>query len=245
MSKIKFILLLFVISITQAQQTEHKKAELVFRCENSCSSYNSIMENTIKLTDKGEITSQFVVIRIFSKEKLEFALSDTTMDPLLVSQWINKVYNFPLSRIIIMRSDEDLQNRQDKAITELWTVSEDKKFPSFVESLTAEQICLKALDKKNQTAEGIKSYNSKTKKLISDLEKNSKQVGWIIGYYFKKPNPMMKRRLLNLKNLISKNKSVSGQYVIKLVKWTGEYSINEVEPKYPRVFIITNKNCQN
>jgi hypothetical protein len=85
-----------------------------------------------------------------------------------------------------------------------------------------------------------RSYQAALQKLSAKLRANPGAVGVVVGYYYKQPSLMMKRRLRGVQKMLERSGLSPERYFVRLAPWTGEQAIDpsDPEPKYPRLFVM-------
>jgi hypothetical protein len=198
------------------------------------------MERTLDLTQDGSVTAETVAVRVCSKESMPVALSTAAMNPFSIAKWLNDVYNHPPERILFLRSEDCLGSNPKVAATELWTVPKGAALPASVESLKASQVRLEAVGKKDLSAEGARGYKTAVQELTAKLKAKPGATGVVLGYYYKQPSSVMKRRLRAVRELLGQSGLPQDRYCVRLAAWTGERSVDppDPEPKYPSLFVV-------
>lgn len=216
------------------------EAKLVHRCEEGCSGYDSIMERTLDLTQEGAVRAGTVAVRVCSKEPMPLALSIAAMNPFKVAKWMNDVYNYPSDRVVFLRSEDCLGSKSRVAATELWAVPKGAALPAFIESIRSSQAHLETVGTKTLSADGTRNYRLAVKALTKKVRAAPETIGVVVGYYFKRPSPQLKRRVSAARRILEQSGLPRDRYSVRLMPWPGERSIDppEPEPEYPSIFIV-------
>ncbi len=233
-----FGLLLSFSASLLGQSTANTKAERIRRYERMGSGGDAIMEATLDLTHS---TSQPVdaVVRVCSQEPLPLALSIAAMSPFKVARWMNDVYNYSPDRILFLRSEDCLGSDPKVAATELWAVPKGATLPAAVESVKSSQVRSEPIGAdKNTATRGARNYRAAAQDLVAKLRARPEAVGIVLGYYYKQPSRVMKRKLREVQRTLKESGLSEGRYSVRLAPWTGEYGDDDPEPKYPSLFVV-------
>ncbi len=222
-----------------AQDDTKTQAARVRRYERMGSGGDAIMEATVDLV---HYTSQPIdaVVRVCSNEPMPLALSIAAMNPFIVARALNQGYNFSLERILFLRSEDCLGSDPAVAATELWAVPKGAALPPFVESIKSSHTHLEILGTKDLLAAGTRNYRLAVRELTTKLRTAPEAMGVVVGYYYKNPSLMMRRRLREVRKMLEQSGLRQDRYFVRFIPWPGERSIDppEAEPKYPSVFVV-------
>lgn len=228
-------------SVLLRQDNTHPEARLVNRCESGCSSSNAVMEATIDLLHHLGQPPDMVAIRVCSKRAMPIALFIATTDPIYVTRWLATVHNYPTERVVFLRSEDCLGTNPAVAATELWAIPRGAALPTSVESVQANRVRSEVIGAdENTPARGARDYRAATQDLIRKLRARPNAVGIVLGYYYKRPSPIMRRRLREVRRLLERSGLPQNRYFVCFMPWQGEYGIDPPtsEPRYPSVSMI-------
>jgi hypothetical protein len=179
-----------------------------------------------------------LAMRVCTKEPMVLALSIAAMNPFKVAKWMHDVYNYPSERVVFLRSEDCLGSNPRVAATELWAVPTGAALPASVESIKSSQAHLETVGTKDLSPEGTHSYRAAAQELTAKLNAKPGAVGVVLGYYYKRPSPIMERRLREVCRLLEQNGLPQDRYFVRLAEWTGEYGHDDPEPQYPSLLIV-------
>lgn len=171
---------------------------------------------------------------------MPLALSIAAMNPFAVARALNLGYNFALERILFLRSQDCLGSKSAVAPTELWAIPKGAALPTFAESIKSSHAQLEILGTKTLLPNGTTNYRLAVRQLGTKLRAAPEAVGVVLGYYFKRPSPQMKRRVREVQKILEQSGLPRDRYSVRLMPWPGERSIDppEPEPKYPNVLVV-------
>jgi len=86
----------------------------------------------------------------------------------------------------------------------------------------------------------IKEMDFITWTCTTKLRAAPEAVGVVVGYYYKNPSLVMKRRLREVRKMLDESGLRQNRYFVRFVPWPGERSDDrpEAEPRYPSVFVV-------
>jgi hypothetical protein len=234
---IKVLLLLGLSFLSIADLQQGTQPVLIKRYEKGYS-LHSLEDNAAYVVDSAGRGGR-VVVRVCSKERLPFALSMAAADPFVISTILTVDYHLTPERILYVRSEDCLGPEPDVAATELWAIPDGASLPPSVESIRSSQVRSETIGTA-ATAEGTANYRAAVAELIKKLRVKPEAVGIVLGYYYRRPNTSMQRRLRDVRDLLEQSGLSQDRYRIRLMPWNSERSIDppEPEPKYPSLFII-------
>jgi hypothetical protein len=246
MKSIRILLSLIIglalpLSTLVAQEKTSPKAKLINRCEVGCSGPSAVMEATLDLLRSRGETPDAVAIRVCSKRMMPIALSIAATDPIYLTRWLASVHNYPPERVVFLRAEDCLGINPAVAATELWAVPRGAALPAAVESVRANQVRSEAISIEEKTpAKGTRDYRLAARELITKLRARPQAFGIVLGYYYRRPNLVMHRRLLEVRKLLEQSGLPRNRYFVSLAPWNGEYGVDppDPEPRYPSVYII-------
>ncbi len=223
------------------QGNTQPEAKLVKRCESGCSGSSSVMEATIDLLHYFGEPPDTVAIRVCTKEPMPVALSVAATDPIYLTRWLAQVHNYHSERVVFLRAENCIGNNPQVAATELWAIPKSAVLPASVESVRANLVQSESIGaNKNTATRGASNYRAAAQKLIAKLRVRPNAVGIVLGYYYKRPTPIMQRRLREVRRLLEQSGLPQDRYLVRLASWNGEYGIDppDPEPRYPSVSIV-------
>lgn len=224
------------VSLSQEQESIQSGAKLVQRYERRCG-YSCAQELAIDLGVNASKSSDVVAVRFCSKEQLPLALSTSAAAYGYVISILTDSYGYTPERIIFLRSEGCLGPAPVVTATEFWAIPQGAPLPASVESVKSSQVRVDSLGMKGLIG-NARSYKAALQKLPARLRANPDAVGIVLGYYYKQPNPLMKRRLREVQRRLKENGLSADRYSVRLAPWTGEYGDDDSEPTYPSVFVI-------
>ncbi len=235
--KVLLLLCLFFLSAADVCG-QSIQPSLIHRYEKGYS-LHSLEDNAAYLADSAG-SDGAVVVRVCSKERMPLALSLAAADPLIVATILKVDYDFTPERVLFLRSEDCLGSDLAVAATELWAVPEGAVLPTSVESVRSDQVRLESIGTKDELGKGARDYQAATRKLIAELHEKPDAAGVVLGYYYKKPSPVMERRLREVRKLLEQSGLPQDRYCVRLAAWTGERSVDppDPEPKYPSLFVV-------
>lgn len=229
-------LLLYSSGSLLGQDASEIGAQRIDRYEGGAS-FDEIMEANWRLSRYINNANDRAAVRVCSKEPLPVALSIAAMNPFRVAKALEG-YNFSPERVMFLRSEDCRSNNPLVAATELWIVPTGATLPASVESIKASQAHLETVGKKDLLSEGARNYRAATQELTTKLYAKPGAVGVVLGYYYKQPSRIMKRRLREVCKLLEQSGLPKDRYFVRLAPWTGEYSDDDPEPKYPSLLVV-------
>jgi len=232
--------LLLFSSVSLGQGSTKPEAVRMRRYERNGSGFDEITEANYELTRRLDTSNDLAVVRICSRESMSLALSIAAMNPFTVARALNQGYNFSLERMLFLRSEDCLGSDPAVSATELWAVPKGAALPPFVESIKSSHAHLEILGTKDLLAAGTRNYRLAVKELTTKLRAAPEAVGVVVGYYYKNPSLVMKRRLREVRKILDQSGLRQDRYFVRFVPWPGERSDDrpEPEPRYPSVFVV-------
>jgi hypothetical protein len=233
--------LVITAGILLGQENTPPDAKLVHRCESGCSGSSAVMEASLDLLHYFGEPPERVAIRVCSKEPLPMALCVAATDPIYLTQWLATVHKYPSERVVFSRAENCIGNNPQVAATELWAIPKGAVLPASVESVRANQVHWESIGANKKLAtRGASNYRAAAKKLIAKLWARPDAVGIVLGYYYKKPTPIMQRRLREMRRLLQQSGLPQDRYLVRLASWNGEFGIDppDPEPRYPSLSIV-------
>jgi len=215
------------------------EAKLVHRYERRCG-YSCAQELAIDLGGVyGKNPSDTVAVRFCSKEPLPVALSTSAADYAYVITILQGSYGYTPERILFLRAEDCIGSEKTGVATEFWAIPNGAALPASVELIRSSQARIDPLGMKGLVG-SARSYRAALQKLPTKLLAKPGAVGVVVGYYYKQPSLMMKRRLREVQKMLERSGLPPERYFVRLAPWTGEQAIDpsDPEPKYPRVFVI-------
>jgi hypothetical protein len=232
-------LLFSAIAPWPRQASVQADAKLIHRYEKSCG-YSCAQELAIDLGGVyGKNPDDTVAVRLCSKEPLPVALSISAAAYGYVISILEGSYRYTPERLLFLRSKDCLGADELIAATEFWVIPKGATLPSSVESMKSSQVRIDSLGMEGLIG-NVRTYKVALQKLLAKLRGNPEAVGVVVGYYYKQPSPVMKRRLGEARRMLERSGLPKDRYSIRLSPWTGEQSVDssEPEPKYPSVFVV-------
>lgn len=208
------------------------------RCGNSCAQELAIDLGGVYGKNPGDT----VAIRLCSKEPLPVALSTSSAAYDYIISILEKSYGYTPDRVLFLRSEDCLGSDRSFAATEFWVIPKDVAPPSSMESVKFSQVQIKSLGM-DGLIENARLYKATLQKLPTKLRANPEAVGVVVGYYYRQPSMTMKRNLDEARKALAQSGLPQDRYFVRAAPWTGEQAVDppDLEPKYPRVFIINTK----
>lgn len=216
------------------------EATLVHRYEEGCG-YSCAQELAIDLGGVyGKNPDDKVAVRLCSREPLPVALSTSAAAYGYVISILEGSYGYTPERILFSRSEDCLGSDRAVTATEFWVIPSGAAPPASVESIRSNQVRLESVGAEAIIVEGIRNYRAATQELITKLREKPQAVGVVLGYYYQRPNPVMRRRLNEVRRLLEQSGLPQDRYFVRLARWTGERSVDppDPEPRYPSVFVV-------
>lgn len=240
MWQVLFLIFGLLLSTSVSLGQDKRQPVQVRRYEHMGSGFDAITEANYELTRIADKPDDLAVIRVCSRESMPLALSIAAMNPFTVARALNQGYNFSLERILFLRSEDCLGSDPAVAATELWAAPKDGALPPFVESIKSSQAHLEILGTKDLLAAGTRNYRVAVKELTTKLRAAPEAVGVVVGYYYKNPSLVMKRRLREVRKMLEQSGLRQDRYFVRFIPWPGERSVDppEAEPRYPSVFVV-------
>jgi hypothetical protein len=235
-------LLLFSGTSLTRQASVHPEAKLVRRYEERCG-YSCAQELAIDLGGVyGKNLDDTVAVRFCSKDPLPVALSTSAAAYRNVISILEGSYGYMPERVLFLRSEECLGSNRAIATTEFWVISNGATLPPSVESMKSSQVRIEPLGMDGLIGR-MRSYKAALQMLPTILRANPKAVGVVVGYYYKQPSLVLKRRLREVQKILKQSKLSQDRYYVRLAPWTGEQAVDppNPEPKYPSVFVVNIK----
>lgn len=221
------------------QARDQPEAKLVHRYEERCG-YSCAQELAIDLGGVyGQNAHDKVAVRLCSKEPFPVALSTSAAAYGYVLSILQGSYGYTPERLLFLRSEDCLGSNRAVATTEFWVIPKGAALPSSVESVKYSQVQIDPLGTR-ALIENMRTYKAALQRLPTELRAKPEAVGVIVGYYYKQPNLMMKRRLSEARKMLAQSGLPQARYFVRLAPWTGEQALHphDPEPRYPSVFIV-------
>jgi len=227
------ILMLCVWPTMVAQVPAPSDTQLVHRYELSCG-YSCAQELAI---DLGQVTDKTspptVAMRFCSKESFPIALSTSAADYGYVMSILQDSYGYTPDRIALLRSPDCPGSHAGVTATEFWIVPKGKSLPESVELVTARSVHVNA-----SLVETKADYRAALEKFKNALLDNSQAVGVVVGSYYQRPTPTLKRTMRIAEGTLRKSDNLRGRYFVKLARSTAEHSETARDPEYLKLFVI-------
>jgi hypothetical protein len=230
-------LLVLLCPSLQSDQGRQTEAKLIHRFEGFSGDYG-ISEAVIDFAIYPHGSGDMAAVRLCSNQPLPLALFTAAANPFVVVERVSD--KFSPDHILFLRS-EDCVGSHSEVATELWAIPVGSKPPSFVESVKSSEVRFRSIGaKKGPTAYGARNYKAAVKHLSLKLREKPETTGVIVGYYYKTPSNVMKRRIREVQRMLQQSGLPRDRYLVRLAPWTGEYGIDppDPEPQYPNVFIV-------
>lgn len=219
------------------QQVPSSECQPVRRFETGCG-YDCLTETGIAIG--GMCTKNpddILAVRICSKEPLLPSLYKSAANPLFVASYLVDFYKYSPERIIFLRSEDCKESASKTSPTEYWVIPRGGAMPKSVESINYSQL---QVDSLATFSAGARDYQAALRDLPDRLNKSPESIGMVLGYYIKKPSPVLGLRLREVTKTLESKGVPRDRYFIFLTPWTGERSESPPapEPKYPSVFVL-------
>lgn len=218
------------------QEDFRPQAKLVHRYERRCG-YSCAQELAIDLGINAKKSDDVVAVRFCSKESLPLALSTSAAAYGYAISILTDSYGYTPERILFLRSEDCLGPEPAVTATEFWAISDGAAQPASVETVKSSQVRVDSLGMEGLIG-NARSYKAALQKLPDRLRAHPEAVGIVLGYYYKQPSRVMKRRLREVQRMLKENKLSEDRYSVRLAPWTGEYGDDDPEPKYPSLFVV-------
>lgn len=222
--------------LLSGQEGIQSGARLIHRYERRCG-YSCAQELAIDLGVNAKKSDDVVAVRFCSKEPLPLALSTSAAACGYVISILTDSYGYTPERILFLRSAGCLGPASAVTATEFWVIPEGAALPTSIETVKSSQVRVDSLGMEGLIG-NARSYKAALQKLPDRLRANPDTVGIVLGYYYKQPNRMMKRRLHEVQRTLKENGLSENRYSVRLAPWTGEYGDDDPEPKYPSLFVV-------
>lgn len=217
----------------RAQSGIRSKAELVHRYEERCG-YSCAQELAIDLGgSSAKDAGGSIAIRFCSRESFPVALATSAAAYSYVVTILQDSYGVTQERVLFLRAEDCVGSHAGITATEFWSVPQGAALPGSIETTSAKSVRVDSM-----TVKSRRGYQAALKKLEDELLTDSQAVGIVIGSYYKTPSALMKQRLRAAKQTLARSRVPRGRYFVRLAPWTGEYSLDSPEPKYPSVFVV-------
>jgi hypothetical protein len=240
------LVLMLLPAGTSSQETGLRKAQLVRRYESGCG-YSCNQELAIDLGGiYGNRPDDLMAVRFCSRLPLPRAYAIAASRPSYVNEILMGSYHYTPDRILFLRSDGCIGRDPSVVPTEYWIVPKGADLPPSVESFKLCQIKHNTLGD-DEYLSGDPNYKVELPRMARELRANPKAVGFVVGYYIKRPSRGLRGRMLESEKLLARSGLPRSRYMVHMMRWTGEYSIDppEPEPKYPTVFTVAlREGCQ-
>jgi hypothetical protein len=202
-------------------------------------SLHSLEDNAAYVVDSAGREGR-VAVRVCSKEPLAIAVAIASGDPFALTPIFKTVYGLKPDHIIYLRSEECITPNAEIAATELWAVPVGAKLPSSVESIKSNEIRIESVPKNSTLEKGTRGYREATRQLISRLRTTKSSVGIVLGYYYNRPSPVVKRRLAEIRRALEQSGLPRDRYFVSLTPWKAERGVDPPsrEPVYPTLSIV-------
>jgi hypothetical protein len=225
------------VLLSQGQESLQSGARLVHRYERRCGD-SCLQELAIALGGGGaKKASNTVAIRFCSKESLPLALSTAAASPEYLISILTDSYGYTPERILFLRSEDCLAPEPSVTATEFWAIPQSATLPTSIESVKSSQVRVDSLGMEGLIG-NVRSYKAALRKLPDKLRAKPEAVGIVLGYYYKQPSRVMKRRIREVQRTLKENGLSEDRYSVRLAPWTGEYGDDDPEPKYPSLFVV-------
>jgi hypothetical protein len=218
------------------QESIQSGARLIHRYERRCG-YSCAQELAIDLGIHAKKSDDVVAVRFCSKEPLPLALSTSAAAYGYVISILTDSYGYTPERILFLRSEGCLGPASAVTATEFWAIPQGAALPTSVEAVKSNQVRVDSLGMEGLIG-NARSYKAALQKLPDTLRAKPEAVGIVLGYYYKQPSRVMKRRIREVQRTLKENGLSEDRYSVRLAPWTGEYGDDDPEPKYPSLFVV-------
>jgi hypothetical protein len=240
-----FWLLLFPGVSLPGQESIQPQAKLVRKVFKRGDFISVAQEAALDLKDQASGKEDMVAVRICSQEPMPLALSMAAVNPFSMLSYFDH-YNFSRERVLFLRSEDCIGDDPAITVTEFWIIPKGAALPPSVESIKSCQAQYELVGDQSPI-ENEHIFRASLQKFGSKLRIRSEAVGIIGGYYYKRPSPIMKRKLREAQKFLEQMGLTRDRYFTSLQQWPGEYDENsaEHEPQYPEMEIIDiSKECR-
>lgn len=219
------------------QESIQPGAKLVHRYERRCG-HSCAQELAVDLGGVyAKKPDDIVVVRFCSKEALPLALSTSAAAYRYVISILTDSYGYTPERVLFLRSESCIGSVSAVTATEFWAIPQGAALPASVETVKSSQVRVDSLPMEGLIG-NAHSYKAALQKLPERLRANPEAVGIVLGYYYKQPSRVMKRKLREVQRTLKQSGLSEDRYSVRLAPWTGEYGDDDPEPKYPSLFVV-------
>ena len=222
------------VSLLVNQTSAAASSQLVRRYENGCG-HSCAQELAIDIGKATRASEDRLAVRFCSRKTLAAALATATAPPAYLFSILKGSYGYTDDRIWFLLSPECETKNILLTTTEFWVVPKDAQLPAAVQSVVSTQVQVDQLGAPIGDAE---SYGKLSSDLIQRLRANRGAVGVVVGYYYQKPSPLLRRRLREVDNSLRQSGLAKERYSTHLMPWPGEKTDSDPEPTYPSGVVI-------
>lgn len=234
-----FGLLIFWHTLLPLQRSVRPQAELVHRFENGAGD-DATIEATLDLAERIRQSGDMAAIRLCTKDPLPLALFTNAISPtLMVARTLTGSASILTpEQIFYLRSEDCLSSNDLAGAGELWFIPKGAALPPSIESVKYCQVQYEP-SVADSTIKRKRNYRAALHQLLGKLRANPEAVGVIMGNYYDRPSPRLKRNLVEAQRYLEQNGLPKTRYFVRLHIWTGNYPGDEAtEPVYPNMFLV-------
>lgn len=233
MSRLASVFVL-AVSLLVNQTSVAAQSQLVRRYENGCGN-SCAQELAIDIGKATRAPDDRLAVRLCSRKPLAAALVTATAPPDYVLTILKGSYGYTEDRIWFLVSPDCETKTNAATTTEFWVVPKAAQLPSATQTVVSTQV---HVDQLGAPIGDAASYGKLSSNLIQKLRANPGAVGVVVGYYYQKPSPLLRRRLRAIDNSLRQSGLSKDRYFTHLMRWPGEYAASDPEPTYPSGVII-------
>ena len=222
------------VSLLVNQTSAAANSQLVRRYENGCG-HSCAQELAIDIGTATRASDDRLAVRLCSRKTLAAALATATAPPDYLFSILKGSYGYTDDRIWFLLSPDCEAKNSFLTTTEFWVVPKGVQLPRAVQSVVSTQVQVDQLGAPIGDAE---SYGKLSSDLIQKLRANRGAVGVVVGYYYQKPSPLLRRRLREVDNSLRQSGLAKERYSTHLLPWPGEKTASDPEPTYPSGVVI-------
>jgi hypothetical protein len=237
MERGSLVLLIFIAgSLLPLQQNVRRNARLITTFERG-DYIHAADEAAIGLTAFADQPGDIIAVRICSKEPLPLALAIASGRPFYLTTVLADKYHYSRENILFLRSENCARHNLRIAITEYWAVPYGAPLPSSVESIKSSQVKAEEYAPLGSQSKEI-AFKQSLQNLAKRVHTDPGVVGVIVGYYLRKPNLSLRRKLWRARSFLEESGLPKNRYFIRQLPWTGTIDSTDLEPTYPAIIII-------
>ena len=209
------------VSLLVNQTSAAANSQLVRRYENGCG-HSCAQELAIDIGTATRASDDKLAVRLCSRKTLAAALATATAPTDYLFSILKGSYGYTDDRIWFLLSPDCEAKTTSLTTTEFWVVPKGVQLPGAVQSVVSTQVQVDQLGAPIGDAE---SYGKLSSDLIQKLRANRGAVGVVVGYYYEKPSPLLRRRLREVDNSLRQSGLAKERYSTHLQRSGADVSI--------------------